>query len=369
MSLNRSRVVFLCFWGLLWTLAYSAQGVTFRVQGIGLAKLLEEGPGNLSGTVEIDETATHIHEMLKNYPWTSCSLEDTEIDILDMEQACSDTDDSISSKKGKNQEKRFYQRTKNLKANNRKGSDQFEDTRETYIKLNDIDLKNDDPTENTKRISSYLSEKATEIAWSATAKRAAAQTTCLCVMLIDKQKRGKQLVFHNLKNYLPSTMHNTAIGMGIGMRGNERMHAEASFLGFLLHRAAKKEYIHVLGMGCSKKHCQECDALLKLFLGSGYQEVTAAVTSSNKECDFSVKHPSEPNNVVYFRHALKGNAIRIQEKPSKKFLLDNHLRKHIKLKYGLATLPIDGDRFRDDGSSEIDRNTKTPIPKRQKKEK
>ena len=44
----------------------------------------------------------------------------------------------------------------------------------------------------------------------------------------------------------------------------------ASFLEFLLYRAEKKEhaYTHVLGMGCSKKHCQECGALLKLFLGS-----------------------------------------------------------------------------------------------------
>ena len=37
-------------------------------------------------------------------------------------------------------------------------------------------------------------------------------------------------------------MHNKAVEMEIGMRGNERMHAEASFLRFLLHRAEKEEY-------------------------------------------------------------------------------------------------------------------------------
>lgn len=146
MSSKYFKVVFLCYWSLLCTSTYSAHGVTFSIQGIGLAKLLEANPDNLSETVQINEKANYIHEMLHSYPWTECSLEATIVDILDMDQAYSDTDDSISSKAEANKQKRLYQRTRNLKANNRKGGIQFEYLKETYIKLGDIDLKNDDST-------------------------------------------------------------------------------------------------------------------------------------------------------------------------------------------------------------------------------
>jgi hypothetical protein len=229
--------------------------------------------------------------MLGNYPWAECSLETTKVDILDMDRAYSDSDDSVSSKLAPNKHKKFYRRTNNLKANKREGGLQFNDLEETYVNLSDINLTNNDLTETTKTISSYLSKRATEIVWKTGSGMAANQTTCFCVMLIDKHKRVKQLVFHNLKNYLPSAMHNTAVEMGIGMRGNERMHAEASFLAFLLYRSENKEhaYTHVLGMGCSKKHCQACDSLLKLFLGKNYSGITAvAIKNSEKNSTFHI---------------------------------------------------------------------------------
>ena len=217
-----------------------------------------------------------------------------------------------------------------------------------------------------------MSERATKIVRGAGSGRAANQTTCFCVMLLDKHKRVKQLVFHNLKNYLPSAMHNTAVDMGIGMRGSENKHAEASFLEFLLYRAEKKEhaYTHVLGMGCSKKHCQECDALLKLFLGSNYHVATsAAVGSSQKKSAFTVAPRSESgSNKAHFEIKYAKDAIRTTENPSKKLLLSDDLKKHIRSKHGLSALPIDTERFRNEESSGINQDTKPPATKRQKKE-
>jgi hypothetical protein len=371
MAFTYPRVVFAFCWSLLYTSAYLAQGVNISVRGIGLANLLEANPKNLAEEVEIDKKAQYIHTMLKEYPWPEASFDTTEVEILDMDTSYSDTDDSVSSKLASNNQKRFYQRTKNLKANNRKGGTQFDRLEETYVKPGDIDLENDNPAETTKIIGNYLSERATKIVWEAGSEKAANQTTCLCVMLRDKYKRVKQLVFHNLKNYLPSAMHNTAVEMGIGMRGNEQMHAEASFLGFLLHRAEKKEhaYTHVLGMGCSKNHCQECDALLKLFLGSNYHVVTsAAVKSSQEKSDFTVEHPPKSGSKVHFEMKYAKDAIRTKENPSNKFRLSDNLQEHIKLRYGLSFLPIDKGRFCNEKSSGMNQETKPPATKRPKNE-
>jgi hypothetical protein len=343
----------------------------YNVQGISLAKLLETNPQKLTEDVTIDTKTSYIHAMLKNYPWPKNTIETTEVDMLDMDEVYSDTDDSVSSKSEANKQKRFYQRTKNLKANNREGGTQFDNLEETYVKRTDIDLTNKQPVEITKTINSYLSEKATKIVWKVRNKKATDKTTCLCVMLRDKSKRIKQLVFHNLEKYLPSAMHNTAVEMGIGMRGNERMHAEASFLEFLLYRANNEEhaYTHVLGMGCSKKHCLECDALLKLFLGSNYKMITsAAIKSSQKESDFTVSYTLEPDRKAYFKVEYGEDAIRNEDKSSKKFLLADSLKKTIQAKYGLSSIPLDGARFCDQKRSGTNQDTKPPASKRQKKE-
>ncbi len=370
MSFTYSRVVFASCWSLLYTSAYLAQGVNISVSGIDLAKLLEANSKNITEEVKIDNKALHIHEMLKKYPWPEASFDTTEVDILDMDAPYSDTDDSVSSQLTANKKKRFYRRTKNLQANKRQGGIQFDNLEVTYVKLSDINLQDGTPEEITKKIGHYLSERATRIVRGAGSEKAAERTTCFCVMLRDKHKRIKQLVFHNLENYLPSTMHNTAVGMGIGMRGSEKMHAEASFLGFLLHRAEKKEhaYTHVLGMGYSKKHCQECNALLKLFLGNNYHVATsAAVGSSQEKSAFTVASRSKSGSKTHFEIEYAKDAIRTTEKPSKKFLLSDDLKKHIRSKHGLSALPIDTERFRNEESSGMNKDTKPPATKRHKK--
>jgi hypothetical protein len=81
-----------------------------------------------------------------------------------------------------------------------------------------------------------------------------------------------------------------AESMNYGIRNVHRAHAEAQFLDFLLYRVRERareesatektkhlRYTHILGMGCSRQHCQECNALLKLFLGKNYYPYTAAM--------------------------------------------------------------------------------------------
>ena len=57
-----------------------------------------------------------------------------------------------------------------------------------------------------------------------------------------------------------------------------RSHAEGEFLQFLWKRSKQHTpaYTHIIGMGCSRKHCKECDLLLQLVLGIDYHRITAA---------------------------------------------------------------------------------------------
>ena len=119
-------------------------------------------------------------------------------------------------------------------------------------------------------------------------------TTCLCVVLRDEEQRAKKLVFHNGTNEMQRSMHNKAEELRYGIRRAHLAHAETQFIYFLLYRAKQREeeirgngeashprYTHVLGMGCSRKHCQECDVLCKLFLGEGYTACTSALKQTN----------------------------------------------------------------------------------------
>ena len=72
-------------------------------------------------------------------------------------------------------------------------------------------------------------------------------------------------------------------------------HAEGQFLQFLYKRMSQNPglYTHIVGMGCSRRHCCECDSALKLCLGKNYSYVTAAaqqqqVGSSPSEEGFAI---------------------------------------------------------------------------------
>ena len=71
-------------------------------------------------------------------------------------------------------------------------------------------------------------------------------------------------------------------------------HAEGAFIQKLWQGSVESEealdrrhYTHLVGMGCSRPHCQECDAVLKRVLGRDYYRVTAAASGESLLVDQS----------------------------------------------------------------------------------
>ena len=108
-------------------------------------------------------------------------------------------------------------------------------------------------------------------------QRVAQCTTVLCVALMNQEKGIKKFVSCNLE-LLPPALRNQSKYMGYHVIRAGQSHAEGEFLQFLWKRSRQPEpaYTPIIGMGCSRKHCQECDLLLQLVLGRGYHIITAA---------------------------------------------------------------------------------------------
>ncbi len=110
-------------------------------------------------------------------------------------------------------------------------------------------------------------------------------TTCVCVVLRDKKERAKKFVFHNGPKAMHKSMNDKAVDLNYAARTGYQAHVEVEFIEFLLHRYKQNEerYTHILGMGCSRQHCKECDCLLQLFLESNYHQFAAAMRKKNSE--------------------------------------------------------------------------------------
>lgn len=109
-------------------------------------------------------------------------------------------------------------------------------------------------------------------------------TVIFCVMLMDKNNHLKRFAFHNGESVMKPSMREKAEELGYDVIKAEQSHAEGQFLQFLLHRSNypknssnARYYTHIVGMGCSRSHCAECDTLLSLLLGNNYHEVTSSV--------------------------------------------------------------------------------------------
>jgi hypothetical protein len=71
-------------------------------------------------------------------------------------------------------------------------------------------------------------------------------------------------------------------------------HAEKAFIEYVLQNrdGDNQEFTHILGMGCSRLHCKECDELLKMFLGNRYHQFTAATRQKYLKDDEKTKTPA-----------------------------------------------------------------------------
>jgi hypothetical protein len=101
------------------------------------------------------------------------------------------------------------------------------------------------------------------------------KTAVFCVALRNKQSYCKKFAFHSGEKAMGPNMFRTAENLGYDVIQAEQSHAEGQFLQFL--RKRRGHYTHIMGMGCSKKHCAECDCLMSFLLGEGYSTFTAAV--------------------------------------------------------------------------------------------
>jgi hypothetical protein len=96
-------------------------------------------------------------------------------------------------------------------------------------------------------------------------------------------------------------MREKAHELGYDVIKAEQAHAEGQLIQFLLrrHQVRPGWYTHIMGMGCSKCHCAECDILFKLFLGEGYHAVTTSVNekkngSNNTVVTSITNEPRDP---------------------------------------------------------------------------
>jgi len=237
----------------------------------------------------------------------------------------------------------------------------------------------------TKNLCHKLAKDAFRIANAHKNRITREATTCLCVVLRNACKHPKKFVFHNHKGELPKSMREEADRLCYSIENIHRAHAEVQCINFLIAHyekiiraselpgATANKYTHILGMGCSRKHCQECDALLKLFLGKGYFIFTAATEqvqvnkssmptieelTQEQEGDLKMQAPAEVFKVVLEREAVREN----NTKKSDKYHLSEYMRRVIKLKSGLKSLNFSDARFGEmDSIPQVGKNEATGI--------
>ncbi len=218
--------------------------------------------------------------------------------------------------------------------------------------------------EFTHNLCEKLARDACHIANAHTSAITRNLTTCLCVVLRDTDGRAKKFVFHNGKDKMNTTMAQKAKALKYAIRTGYQAHAEAAFIQFLLQREQQnsERYTHILGMGCSRRHCQECDYLMKLSLGKHYHSFTAAmceeallpvVTNVEDGCDI---RPKEHAALVHENYAVKTDGRR-----SDRYYLPKVLKEYICQKVALA-LDFSSDRF-------SIKNEETAIARRQRSDK
>jgi hypothetical protein len=143
-----------------------------------------------------------------------------------------------------------------------------EELKFNYLKASEITDSEEQASWNSN-LSSKLAKDAFRIANAHGHRRTRESTTCLCVTLRDEKKYAKKFVFHNGSDKMKDSMANVAHTLCYSIRTGYQAHAEVEFIEFLLHRSKqnKNRYTHILGMGCSRPHCEECDCQFKLYLG------------------------------------------------------------------------------------------------------
>jgi len=159
----------------------------------------------------------------------------------------------------------------------------------------------------TQKLCVKLARDALKIANTHTSHRTRESTTCLCVVLSNKEGNTQKLMFHSGER-LPASIKGEAGKLSYSLN-SYKGHSEAQLMNFLLDDAILKQDTHILSIGCSRLHCKECDSLLRLGLGKDYHKFTAAMQQES----ISPQVPTFENTTDYKSVVLKV-PDRVQEK-------------------------------------------------------
>ena len=259
---NRLRIPTACTFLLCCIFGYPACGVEIALPGIKIDQLLH---AHTAGAHSPPRGVAHLNTLLQGYFFPAAHIEEQVSVVLteEIELDLSDTDESANSKEQVGLNKKHVHFTSRYST----------DPSRIHLKPSESGLvseppHNEPPGVMAKALRVKLSRDALHIANAHHNSRTREATTCLCVVLRDEEKRVKKLVFHNGTGQMLPSMRKEVNALAYGIRNAHLAHAEAQFIDFLLYRARQRtkevknnnkpkhpQYTHILGMGCSRKHC------------------------------------------------------------------------------------------------------------------
>lgn len=341
---------------ITWVLGLSTHGAEVNLSGLNIEQILS--PSIIGSNIEVPENTVHLDVMLRHYPFSTSIIDDqVAANLIEHPLALSDTDESTEDK--------IQNMSQGITV---KFASKFSvDQSQVPLKASEID-HSQSPDQIARDLCRKLAQDAFHIANAHKSARTREATTCLCVVLRDGRKRAKKLVFHNSTGEMQASMRQKANDLGYGIRNAHLAHAEVQLIDFLAHRTqqrademtttgldTKPKYTHILGMGCSKKHCQECNIVCKLFLGKDYAKFTAAPEKADDEASMPViealgqEHKADlrmtiPATTQDFKIVWQKDAIRSGSSRSANYRLPGTMQQRIQGKSGL-TLDFTDARF------------------------
>ena len=363
---SRLRAYTIVACSFCYIICFPACGVEIQLPGINIDRLLVS---HAVGSYTPTERAEHLDALLKGYPFPTEHI-DEQVLVNLIEKDSMDFSDTDESEDHKDRILSNMQSARYICSSST-------NTAKIRLRPSELGLKEDVPPDKSpaaiaKALRVKLSRDALLIASTHHNSRTREATTCLCVVLRDEKNATKKLVFHNGTGKIPPSMRKAAEHLTYGVRNAYLAHAEAQFMDFLLYRARQRtdeiirhqhpkhpRYTHILGMGCSRKHCQECDTLLKLFLGTSYYACTSAMSrvpmkeqqdllptlESKTQDNEAYMLVSIPAQVQSFQVVHQEEAVRSGSHRSINYRMSDRIQTAIRNKSNLTNLDFSAPRF------------------------
>ncbi len=161
-------------------------------------------------------------------------------------------------------------------------------------------------------------------------------STIFCAWIEDCHGCVKRFAFCSGEGLMVPAYRQATERLGYDVVKTGGGHAEMQFLQFLYKRHVDRPglYTNIVAMGCTQRHCKECDCVLKLVLGPRYTDASTVIMERRtieptQETEESFVLP------LQFRVAQHGNAV--EERMSDKFLVTEDLLNLIKAKIPIWT--------------------------------